>query len=141
MDIPSFTRATNDAYVRHYEVSPEIVGGLSVTIYAECSLNLEKVNNHYYFLNIFFSVDDYDDREFLIGVSFGTEEMDEASMAKEMDIWVDQIVSDDESFPACVQDYLRKEQVWEDAFATTMEAEAIEGTDEASEIEKTTDFD
>lgn len=132
MNSPMFTRVTCDFYTRHYQINPNMVDGLSVTVYAECYPNTERVNNHYYSLNILFSVDDYPDREFLIGVTFGTEQMDKKLLDQEIDTWIEQTVTDDRSFPAYIQDYLRKEEMWEDASAELsddgLESDGIDDT-------------
>lgn len=67
-----------------------------------------------YILDIYFSADGFPVRSFIAGVTFGTAQMDKKQIDAEMDRWVEQIVSED-TFPGYVEDYLRKEKMWEDA--------------------------
>ena len=136
MDNPIIAHLICESFTRRYGINPEWVGGLSVTIYAECSINTERINNHHYMLDIYFSVDDYGDLDFFVGVTFGTEQMEKEQLDREIDIWVEQIVTDDSSFPAVVKDYLRKQEVLGKAAAEMWEDTANdEETDGASETE------
>lgn len=116
-------RVTREPYTRQYEINPKMTDGLSVTIYAECFPGAEAENNRHYFLQILFSVEDCADRKYFTGVTFGSEEMDKSELDQTIDVWVEQTVTNDSSFPIAIQDYLRKEEVWEEALAEMMRAE------------------
>lgn len=116
-------RVTREPYTRQYEINPKMTDGLSVTIYAECFPGAEAESNRHYFLQILFSVEDCADRKYFTGVTFGSEEMDKSELDQTIDVWVEQTVTNDSSFPIAIQDYLRKEEVWEEALAEMMRAE------------------
>ena len=116
-------RVTREPYTRQYEINPKMTDGLSVTIYAECFPSAEAESNRHYFLQILFSVEDCADRKYFTGVTFGSEEMDKFELDQTIDVWVEQTVTNDSSFPIAIQDYLRKEEVWEEALAEMMRAE------------------
>ena len=116
-------RVTREPYTRQYEINPKVTDGLSVTIYTECFPGVEAENNRHYFLQILFSVEDCADRKYFTGVTFGSEEMDKSELDQTIDVWVEQTVTNDSSFPIAIQDYLRKEEVWEEAIAEMMRAE------------------
>ena len=97
------------------DLNPQFTNGLQVFVYAEGSPNTERVNGHYYHLEIYFSVDNYCTRDFLIGVTFGTEQLDKRHMDAEMDRWVDQIVRED-TFPEYLKNYMKAQDLWEDTF-------------------------
>lgn len=112
MDSLLYTHITNDYYTRRYDLNPELLGGLPAVIYAECSPNKTGANNHYYFLDIYFSVGNYPVRDHIIGVSFGQCQMDKKRLDTEVDSWVKQVVNE-ATFPSQLKDYLKKEQMWE----------------------------
>ena len=116
-------RVTREPYTRQYEINPKMTDGLSVTIYVECFPSTEAENNRHYFLQILFSVEDCADRKYFTGVTFGSEEMDKSELDQTIDVWVEQTVTNDSSFPIAIQDYLRKEEVWEEALAEMTRAE------------------
>lgn len=109
-----FSHVTCDYYTRHYELSPKFTNGLQVTIYAECAPNKTGMNGHYYALNFYFSADEIPVRNYIIGVSFGTGQMEKRQIDAEIDRWVEQIISED-SFLRDLKDYMRKEKMWENA--------------------------
>lgn len=102
----SLTHVNADYYTRRYILNSNEFNGIPVIVYAECSQNSKGLNNHYYYLDIFFSVDDIPNREHLIGVTFGTGKMDKDPIDREIDRWVYQMVNE-ESFPLMIKEYLR----------------------------------
>lgn len=102
-----FSRITCDYYTRHYELSPEFTNGLQVTVYAECYSNIEGMNDHYYRLDIYFSADKIPIRDFVIGVSFGNNQLDKDNLDMEIDNWVRQIAIEDTFFKQ-VEDYMKE---------------------------------
>ncbi len=126
LDNDLFSNVTNDIYLRKYDLNPQFANGQQVFVYAESSLNTERVNGHYYHLEIYFSVDNYCTRDFLIGVTFGTEQLDKRHMDAEMDRWVDQIVRED-TFPEYLKNYMKAQDLWED----TLNDEYLNGSDNA----------
>lgn len=83
-----------------------------IYFYAECSKNSKyRGDDDYYYLELFFSVEEYGAREYLIGLYFGNDKMDKQSLDKEIQAYlVDQL---DDTFPALVKQYLKKEQLLE----------------------------
>ena len=120
MKNPLFLRVTCDYYVRCYEIDSQRFNGLPVTIYAECSPNVEKINNEYYYLEVYYSVNEIAVRDFLIGVTFGKEKMEKEKLDEEVDRWVNQLINE-ETFPETLQEFLRKEQMWEDVLNRELE--------------------
>lgn len=108
-----FSHITCDYYTRQYELNTQFTDGVQVIVYAECSANETGVNGHYYALDLFFSADGIPIRNHIIGVSFGAGQMDKPHIDAEIDRWVNQIVRED-NFHMNVQDYMRKEEMWED---------------------------
>ena len=104
-----FESIESDFYTRKYTLSGKKFGKSKVIVYAECSKNKEKINGHTYYLEVLFSVDLYGDREFLIGVTFGDKLLDQKTLDREIDEWVEQFVSD-ETFLVNIADYLEKEE-------------------------------
>ncbi len=109
-----FARITCDYYTRHYELSPEFTDGLQVTVYAECYPNIERMNDHYYCLDIYLSVGQIPIRDFVIGVSFGDGQLDKCDIDMEVDNWVRQIVAND-TFPKQIEDYMKEQNLLEDS--------------------------
>lgn len=113
-DSSLFSRITSDYYTRRYELKPEVfkvLGGKPVTIYAECSPNILGVNNEQYFLEIYFSVDTFPYRYFIVGVTFGEEKMDKEQIDEELDSWVDETIKD-KNFPKYLQDYMKHQKLF-----------------------------
>lgn len=109
-----FSRITCDFYTRHYELSPEFTDGLQVTVYTECYPNIERMNDHYYRLDIYFSADKIPVRDFVIGVSFGDDQLDKCNLDMEIDNWVRQIVADG-TFPKQIEDFMKEQRLLEDS--------------------------
>lgn len=124
MDNQLFSHVTSDYYTRHYELNPEFTNGLQITIYAECSPNKTGMNGHYYALDLYFSADDIPVRNYIVGVSFGEGQMDKDYLDAAVDNWVNTIVNE-ETFPVYLKDYMRKEEMWENA----QNDESLSGTD------------
>ncbi len=104
-------RVTKDnIYSRRYSIVDFSLNGLryNVTVYAECFHDEEVPNGHYYGLDLLFSVDNYADRRFLIGVSFGDHEMQKADVDKEVEDWIISQISLPD-FAEDVQEYLDEE--------------------------------
>lgn len=114
MDNQLFSRISGDYYVRHYELDPKFTDGLQVTVYAECSPNTTGANGHYYALDIYFSADNIPVRDHIVGITFGEGQLDKERLDAQMDIWTEQIISED-TFPVYLKDYMTKEKMWEDA--------------------------
>lgn len=90
-----------------------------IFIYSECSKNVFSCgNNDYYSLELFFSVEEYGAREFLIGLNFGHKKMDKQSLDKEILAYLDTQL--DDSFPVLIERYLKKEQLLEEWLGNLM---------------------
>lgn len=112
MDDKLFALISGDYYVRHYELNPELFGGTHCTILTECSPNTSGVNGHKYALEIYFSVDNYSIREFIIGATFGTGAMKKGEIDKTIDSFVAQTISES-AFIEDIRNYLNREEMWE----------------------------
>lgn len=119
-----FSQVTNDYYTRCYKLNPAQFGGLSVTVFALCTQNVEHINDEYYWLDLYYSVDDFGTLDYLIGVSFGKRQMDQKSVDTEMDGMVEHMVTGPD-FPMMLQDYLERQRIVEDA----LNRETMEQTD------------
>ncbi len=114
MDSSVFSKIKSDYYVRHYEINPKFTEGLQVTVYAECAPNPDAVNGHYYYLDIYLSVDNTAVLDHVVGVTFGERQMDRPHLDAEIDSWVVETVND-ESFVRQLRAYMKKELLWENA--------------------------
>ncbi len=114
MNNPLFSKITSDYYIRHYEIDPKFTEGLQVTVYAECAPNTEGVNGHYYYLDIYLSVDNIAVLDHIVGVTFGEGKMDQFHLDATIDNWIVGIVNQ-ETFSAQLRAYMKKEKVWEQA--------------------------
>lgn len=114
MNNPLFSKITSDYYVRHYEIDPKFTKGLQVTVYAECAPNTEGVNGHYYYLDIYLSVNNIAVLDHVVGVTFGERQMDQRHLDAAIDNWID-VTVDDEAFATQVRAYMKKENMWEQA--------------------------
>ena len=113
MNNPLFSHVSSDYYTRCYKMNPKRFGGLSVTICALCTENTERINDEYYWLDLYYSIGDVGVLDYLVGVSFGDKKMDQKSVDIEMDELVKHMTTDP-GFPAMLQSYLRREQILED---------------------------
>lgn len=94
MTVPVFSNFSCDYYVRRREMKR---GAQSFTIYAECHRNeLGANNNDYYMIDLYLSANGYLMRDFIVGVTFGKEPLDQKSIDMEMDKWIDKITNDAE---------------------------------------------
>ena len=108
-----FLRVEDDIYVRRYTVSLPFVENDSITICAMCSKNTGRINNEEYFLEVFFSVGEYADLEFVSGITFGEGRLDKKALDTEINKWVEHFVRED-SFPQLVSRYLKRMQLYEE---------------------------
>lgn len=104
-----FSKVDSSYYVRVYTISPEIFGK-HITLYAECSENEERINGHRYWLDIYFSVEGYSVRDFIVGLSFGDGILDKGELDAEIDRWAAQAVLD--NLQAQIEEYEAKELLW-----------------------------
>lgn len=104
-----FPEIKNDYYVRSYKVNPALFP-VPVTLYLECTVNQERINGHFYWLDIYFSADNIGVRDYIVGVSFGESELDREAMDAEMDTWALNTLMDD--FASLIRAYMDKEDVW-----------------------------
>lgn len=107
-----FSKVENDIYTRQYTISPSLVGGNSVTVCAMCSKNTERINDKEYLLEVYFSVGEYDVREFLSEITIGDGPMGRRALNAEIDEWVEYFVRED-GFPQFVSRYLKRMQLYE----------------------------
>ena len=85
----------------------------SVEIIAECSKNEKATgNNDYYFLELLFSVDDYGTREPIVGLYFGSQNMNQEEIDTEVSAYI--LSQLDDTFHLLVKRYLLKERLMED---------------------------
>ena len=108
-----FSKVEDDIYVRRYSISQPFVDTNPVAVCAMCSKNVKRINNEEYFLEIFFSVDEYGDLEFLAGISFGKGPLDKKALDVEINKWVEHFVRED-SFPQLVGRYLKRMDLYEE---------------------------
>lgn len=104
-----FSKVDSNYYVRVYTISPEIFGK-HITLYAECSENEERINGHRYWLDIYFSVEGYSVRDFIVGLSFGDSVLDKKELDSEINRWAEQVVLDD--LQSLIEEYEAKELLW-----------------------------
>lgn len=90
-----FLEISDNYYTRQYKVNPEYTNGLQTTIFAECYRNVQGINGHYYALDVYLSIDEYPDREFYIGITFGDRQLEKPALDKEINDWIAQFVTDD----------------------------------------------
>lgn len=112
MESELFSEISSDYYVQRFKINDEWTGGRNATIHAECFQNAEKVNEHFYFLELYLSVDDFGFRDFLLGVSFGTEIMDKEELDAEINSWIGQTITD-EMFQSQIETYLKAAEAQE----------------------------
>lgn len=112
MTKPVFSNISCDYYVRCRKMKR---GAQSITIYAECYRNEVGANNDYYALDLYLSGNDYSSREFIVGVTFGKEPMNQKAIDAEMDKWIEKI-TDDTYYPFAMKfaEYMQKMKVWDD---------------------------
>lgn len=108
-----FSRIEDDIYMRRYTISQPFIENDSVIICAMCSKNAGQINNHEYFLEVFFSVGEYGDLEFLSGITFGEGRLDKKALDVEIDKWVEHFAQED-SFPQLVSRYLKRMELYEE---------------------------
>ena len=114
MGNPLFSHVSSDYYTRYYKLNPAHFGNLPVEILALCTQNVERINDEYYWLDLYYSIDEIGVLDYLIGVSFGGEQMDQKSVDNEMDDMVNHMITDP-GFPAMLQNYLKMSAIVEDA--------------------------
>ena len=124
MSNPLFSHVSSDYYTRSYKLDPAQFGGLSVTVLALCTQNAERINDEYYWLDLYYSIGEVGILDYLVGVSFGENQMDQKSVDNEMDDMVNHMVTDP-GFPAMLQSYLNREKIIEDGLTR----EEIDRTD------------
>lgn len=105
MDNFLFSSASSDYYVRYYKINPALFNGIHIEVNAECLLNTDDGIDERYFLEIYFSAENIGFREHIIGLFFGEEQMNQESLDKEIDGWVEQMITEP-TFPQMVHDYL-----------------------------------
>ena len=113
MQNPLFSQIEDDIYVRQYTLPPAQFNGRKVVVYAECTPNAKKINGHEYMLTIFIPVDEYLDREFLVGVTLGETKLDKSSLDLHINGWIAHFVGD-EGISQDIEDYLKKEELFEE---------------------------
>ena len=105
-------RIDEPIYAKVYEVSGRPLNGHEVKIYAECEKNIDSTGqNDYYFLSLFFSVDDYGMRDYIIGVPFGKSDMSQKEIDNEVTKWITKTALDE--LPIDINMYLKKEELFE----------------------------
>ena len=102
-----------EIYTRKYLIPAESIDcNMQVEISAECTRAEERDRTcGFYQLTLYLSAGDYGARDYVVGLFFGTEKMSRAEIDREIDSYVESQV--DEGFPALVENYLRKEKMWE----------------------------
>lgn len=100
-------------YAKRYVIQGPYLAENSVEIIAECSKNEKTTgNNDYYFLELFFSVDDYGTREPIVGLYFGSQNMNQEEIDTEVSAYI--LSQLDDTFHLLVKRYLLKERLMED---------------------------
>lgn len=100
-------------YAKRYVIQGPYFGENSVKIIAECSKNEKATgNNDRYFLDLFLSVDNYGTREPIVGLYFGSRNMNQAEIDTEVSAFI--LSQLDDTFHYLVRNYLLKEQFMED---------------------------
>ena len=110
------TPQNDEIYCKRFKVSGPDVKGHHVYVYAECSKNPNRhADSGYYYLEIFFSADNYPDREFVCGMLFGHADMSKEEIEHEISAHVRRQL--DGTFLSLVQNYLKKEHLMEEWLA------------------------
>ena len=100
-------------YAKRYVIQGPYLTENSVEIIAECSKNEKATrNNDYYFLELFFSVDDYGTREPIVGLYFGSQNMNQEEIDTEVSAYI--LSQLDDTFHLLVKRYLLKERLMVD---------------------------
>ena len=100
-------------YAKRYVIQGPYLAENSVEIIAECSKNEKATgNNDYYFLELLFSVDDYGTREPIVGLYFGSQNMNQEEIDTEVSAY--HLSQLDDTFHLLVKRYLLKERLMED---------------------------
>ena len=100
-------------YAKRYVIQAPYFAESSVEIIAECSKNEKATgNNDCYFLDLFLSVDDYGTREPIVGLYFGSHNMNQEEIDTEVRAYI--LSQLDDTFHLLVRKYLLKEQLIED---------------------------
>lgn len=107
-----FLNISDDFYTRRYELNPKRLNGSKVVIYAECGPNTKVPNGGYYHLDLYFSANNIGSLDFITGILFGSGPMEKDELAKKIDSWVRQTVSESD-FQSQVAVYLKQEEVWQ----------------------------
>ena len=98
---------------KRYVIQGPYLAENSVEIIAECSKNEKATgNNDYYFLELLFSVDDYGTREPIVGLYFGSQNMNQEEIDTEVSAYI--LSQPDDTFHLLVKRYLLKERLMED---------------------------
>lgn len=100
-------------YTKRYVIQAPFFSENSVEIIAEWSKNNKAIgNNDYYFLELFLSVDNYGTRDPIVGIYFGTQNMNREEIEAEVRAYISSQL--DNTFHLLVKKYLVKEQLIED---------------------------
>ena len=111
------TPEDNEIYCKRFKVSGPDVKDHHVYAYAGCSKNQKShANSSPYYLEIFFSADNYPDREFVVGLPFGHADMSKEEIEHEISVYVRSQL--DGTFLSLIQNYLKKEHLMEEWLAS-----------------------
>ena len=102
----------HDYYTSHYRVKHHAIDE-PIHFVAECSINPDTtMTDAYYFVNLFFSVGQYGNREHLIGLYFGDSELSK----EDLDVEIRSRILDqlEEGILDLVGQYLKKESLMEE---------------------------
>ena len=101
-----------EIYSKLYQLDSPGFHGNTVYVHADCYENPErKCQDEYYMLDLYISVGQYPNKNYLVGVCFGNGPMAKQAIDHEIDSYVDSQV--DELFFDLITDYLDKEAMWE----------------------------
>lgn len=99
-------------YSCQFSIDGRSLNGHNVTIHAECSKNVRaEGRDDYYFLELYMNADGYEDRDFLIGLFFGSKSMSKKDIDKRITEYIAGQL--DEGFPDLLHQYFQKEHLME----------------------------
>lgn len=111
----TLTRDGNNYYCRHFIAESISFPRHIIKVYTECTLNSKlPQNNHLYYAEIYYSIDDYALRNFLLGISFGKQKMSKS----EIDEYIEVIVNNEivSSGSHLMNNYLHLVEILNDDF-------------------------
>lgn len=120
-EVYSIIREDDLYYTSHYRVKYHALDD-PIYFFAECSINPDtREPNSYYYLELFFSVGLYGNREHLIGLYFGDCSLGKEELDYEIRSYI--ISQLDEVFPDLIRHYLKKEALMDAQLDNEDEAE------------------